>query len=323
MVSIIEPLLSAPRVEAVRILFLTLDQEASDAQHRFNQVMVRANQMVLVAGIASGLLLASGILAARWDSVPWLGWLPTPFGVVGGIAGVFGTMWLHQAKEGQSLRRWMRKRAQAEAARRDYVMALVREPGPPEANPAEIDLAKLDHIRREHIEDQRNYYRRRAAEHRASAERTLRLGGIAAGFGALAAFTAGAAALAEPSAAALGSLSVIGAALATFATAREEIHQDRRNAERYEDARDALTILLGKTGEVGAAIQAGATDALATYVAAAHEALLAEHQQWLAVEERIAGTLDRLEGELARQRKAAQARGASPPAAEPRPAQGG
>lgn len=311
----LERLTSAPRVRTAKELFDTLDAEAIEAQAKFKKAMTRANQMVLVAGISGGLLLASGVLAARFGDEPdwsWLSWLPVLFGVVGGIAGAIATTWLHSARHGDELERWMRKRADAETARRDFFLALVREPVPADMDTIEVALAKLRHVRTQHVEDQRNWFDKRAREHRASADRTLRLGSIAAGLGAVAAFAAGIAAIADTTATALGAFTVVGASLATFATTREEIHQDRRNAERYESARDALTKLLGKIGEVETDIQGGTTVAVEVFVAAVHEQLLAEHQQWLASEARVADTMKRLEDNLAAQRQATRDRHAPP-----------
>ncbi|PIK74150.1 hypothetical protein CS379_04080, partial [Methylobacterium frigidaeris] len=176
------------------------------------------------------------------------------------------------------------------------------------ADPVEVALTKLDLIVTEHVEDQRNWYARRAGEHRESADRSLAIGGIAVGLGAIASFAAGAAATANSIYAALGAFSVIGAALATFASTREEIHQDRRNAERYENARDALDDLLGKVEDVRDTIRKGATDALQAFVLAVHDQFLAEHRQWLQGQERQEAVIGQLEETLSKLRDSTASR---------------
>jgi hypothetical protein len=286
--------------------FRTADADAVEAQAQIKREMSRANTAILVAGVCGGLLLAAGILAealAARGSWAWVASVPVLLGVAGGTAGALGSMWLFRARQGERLRRWMARRAVAETARRAMYMELVTSTAPADADPTEVALAKLDCVLTEHVQDQRAWFDKRAREHRQSADRSLALGSTAVALSAAASLAAGAAAAASPSYAAIGALGVIGAALATFATTREEIHQDRRNAERYENARDALDLLLDKVGDVRQAIRNGATDALPAFVSAVHEQLLAEHREWLQGEERRVAVIGQLEDTLAKLNK--------------------
>ena len=302
----IESLKQISAVKAARRRFDAADAEAIEAQAQFKREMSRANVAVCLAAVCGGLLLAAGILVAAVGDAgarSRLEWIPTALGVAAGLAGVLGSVWLFQARQGERLKRWMNRRATAEAARRALYLELARASPPEGADPIEVALAKLEYILQEHVVEQRDWYARRAREHLASADRSLSLGGIAAGIGAFASFAAGAAAAANPVYAALGTLGVIGAAMASFATGREEIHQDRRNAERYENARDALDDLLGKVDDVKATIRVGDTGALSAFVQAVHEQLMAEHRQWLQGQERREAVTGQLDEALSNMRK--------------------
>jgi hypothetical protein len=308
MAAAIDEMMQAPAVAACHRKLDGLDAEAVEAQEKFKEEMSRANLAICLAALCGGLLLAAGIAAgavARAGPYSWVGWLPTVLGFAGGLAGVLGAMWLFQARQGERLKRWMDRRAAAESARRAMYVEFAKAAPPAGADPIDVALAKLDWIVKSHVEDQRNWYARRAGEHRESAERSLSIGSVAVGLGAIASFAAGAAATANPIYAALGTFSVIGAALATFATSREEIHQDRRNAERYENARDALDDLLGKVGDVRDTIRKGETDALLAFVDAVHEQLLAEHRQWLQGQELQDAVIGKLDEALSKMRERA------------------
>jgi hypothetical protein len=318
MAAAIEELMEVPAVAACRRKFERLDAEALESQAKFKEEMSRANMAICLAALCGGLLLAAGIAAGAINGAgpySWVGWLPTLLGFAGGLAGVLGAMWLFRARQGERLKRWMNRRAAAESARRAMHVELAKAAPPAGADPIDVALTKLDHIVEKHVEDQRNWYERRARQHRESAERSLSIGSVAVGLGAIASFAAGAAATANPIYAVLGTFSVIGAALATFATSREEIHQDRRNAERYENARDALDDLLGKVGVVRDTIRKGETGALVAFVDAVHEQLLAEHRQWLQGQERQEAVLGRLDEALSKLRERPAERESPAPAA--------
>src|SRR5262249_50527367 len=79
----------------------------------------------------------------------------------------------------------------------------------------------------------------------------------------------------------LAALGVAGAALTSFATTRESIGQDARNAERYRPTHAALRRPAARLDDVRAAAAAGNTQAMPEFVAAADQPLPVEHRQWL------------------------------------------
>lgn len=98
--------------------------------------------------------------------------------------------------------------------------------------------------------------------------------------------------------AALGSLAVFGAALQAFAAARESLHQDRRNAERYEHSAQALQGLRERLDDVRGGIAAGSPSVLTEYVTAVQDQLSLEHRQWLEAAENMQAAVARLEKAL-------------------------
>jgi hypothetical protein len=79
----------------------------------------------------------------------------------------------------------------------------------------------------------------------------------------------------------LAALGVLGAALTSFATTRESIGQDARNAERYGRTRAALRRLTTRLDDVREAVAQGNAQALEEFVAAVNEQVSVEHRQWL------------------------------------------
>ena len=205
--------------------------------------------------------------------------LGSAFGILAAISAALAAMWLHQLRGGQYLQRWMSIRAKAESHRIDYfakATASSRWPADPWS-----DLLRLEYFRRYQLDVQRAFLASRGNDHRDQAERTLRLGGIAAGLAALSAALGGVLGATDGNWTALGAVSVISGALSAYAGAREAMSQDRRNAERYERTLDALTKLSARLGETRRAVAQGHRDALHAYVAAVNEQISLEHRQWL------------------------------------------
>jgi hypothetical protein len=101
-------------------------------------------------------------------------------------------------------------------------------------------LLKLEYFRRYQLDVQRTYYRGRGKQHAESASQTLMLGGLAVLAGSVSAGAAGVLGVADVALTAFAALGVVGTALSAFATTREAMNQDRRNAERYTRTHDAL-----------------------------------------------------------------------------------
>jgi hypothetical protein len=192
----------------------------------------------------------------------------------------------------------MSARASAETARLSYFAALA-EPQEAPPDPA-LDLLKLEYFCRHQYQVQCNYYRRRGRQHEQAANRNLSIGSEAVLLSAGAAGVSGfLGASAGGMAAALGAVGVLGAALSSYASAREAAAQNERNAERYARTQAALENLGGeRLDRVRAAVAKGNAPALAEFVAAVNEQISLEHRQWLEGSEATKAAVAKLEDTL-------------------------
>jgi SMODS and SLOG-associating 2TM effector domain 1 len=156
----------------------------------------------------------------------------------------------------------------------------------------------LEYFRRYQLDLQLAYYKTRRSGHRNSAERTLNISAGSVLMAAIASGAAGVLGAQRSEWAALGSLAVFGAALQAFAAAREAIHQDRRNAERYDNSAQALQGLRERLDDVRQGIAAGSASVLGEYVGAVQDQLSLEHRQWLEGAENMQAAVARLEKAL-------------------------
>jgi len=137
----------------------------------------------------------------------------------------------------------------------------------------------------------------RAREHEESADLIVTIGAVGAGmatlFGALGAASDGAWA-------AVGVLSVAGAALGAFAATRELMNDDRRNSERYGRTWEALQSLSARGDDVKQAAAAGDAEVVKEFVSAVNDQVSLEHRQWLEGSESAATALSRLTNALSK-----------------------
>jgi hypothetical protein len=96
----------------------------------------------------------------------------------------------------------------------------------------------------------------------------------------------------------LTALGAVGIALSSYASAQDALHNNRRNAERFERTYETLLELSGKLGAVEEAILAGQADALATFVAAVHERLSLEHRQFVEIGDAQLSAMAKLKEQL-------------------------
>jgi hypothetical protein len=283
---------SAP-VELAR-QYAEADTEALVAERTFKRWVSRANRAVLGTATVSALLMAVALLADR------LGGLAQTALIVLALAGVaaggIASMSLFRVKEGRLLEDWMSARARAETKRLSYFSTIVNSSvGQPDP---QLELLKLEYFRRYQLDHQLAYYKNRRSRHRNSAERTLNISAGSVLMAAIASGAAGVLGAMKSEWAALGSLAVFGAALQAFAAAREAIHQDRRNAERYDNTAQALQGLRERLDDVRQGIAAGSASVLGEYVGAVQDQLSLEHRQWLEGAENMQAAVARLEKAL-------------------------
>jgi hypothetical protein len=302
------------------------DEIAGRARALYRSTLFRANCAVLAATVLGAVMMAAQVLAstcggataepapgsastlpgseATQSMAGWLlscpvdlSWLQPAglaAGIMAGLAAIVSSMWLFKAREGQLLERYLNCRAKAEAERGSYFSAVAAHS--PDDVP--LRLLKLEYFRRYQLDVQRGYFKHASERHATAAERTLRFGAYAVGLSAIPVFFAGSLGMTGEHWTALGAFSVIGAGIGAFTSAHEAMSQNKRNAERYENALEALELLAAKLDDVREAIAAGSADALKAFVAAVNEQLATEHRQWLEAEQNAKKAIEMVESAL-------------------------
>jgi hypothetical protein len=288
-------LLGSARLSIIAKRYKQRDDQAGEAQQEYKWAVERANLAVLATAVFSALMMAAQIVSGEWSLPPWtIGAL----GLLSALCGALATMWLYAVRQGKLLERWMTARANAETARLSYFTA-VAEPGdaPPDAA---LDLLKLEYFCRYQYDVQTSYYRNRGRKHDQAARRNLSIGSAAVLLSAGAAGISGVVgATTNGTATAFGALGVIGAALASYAAARETVSQDQRNAERYDRTHTALESIGGeRLDRVRTAVAQGNAQALIEFVAAVNEQISLEHRQWVESSEATKAAVAKLEDSL-------------------------
>jgi MFS family permease len=285
-------------ITAAATCYEQADRDAGLAQTRFKQVGRRASLAVLLATCVSAALLVIGPLALVFGAVFEKTGL-IACGIAGAVIGGLATMWLARLRDGKLFEEWVTNRATAEMQRLDYFdKVTAAEDGSPDS-PIPLPLLQLEYFRRYQLDVQQAYFSERSQDHRRDAERTLRLAGLAVFLSSVAAGIAGVLGGAlSPVFASIAAVGVVGSALSAFASAREALSQDRRNAERYARTRDALVLLYGRLDAVRKAVAGGDRAPLTAFVIAVHDQLASEHRQWLAGAEGAKEAIAKLEESL-------------------------
>lgn len=272
------------------------DSAAIEAQGAFKAAASRANLSVLAIAV----LGATVMLVALFDAPSTV---LLPLGIAGGAAGAYAAYLTQRLKQTQMFQRWMTARAEAEERRREYFGLVARAEPDVAGTEADVPLVllQLEYFRRYHLDVQIRYYDLRQRSHQREADRTATFAAFAVFLAAL--FTGIGGVLGSgvrPEWAGLAAFGILGAALTSFATTREAIGQDARNAERYSRTRAALRRLSARLDEVREAVATGNGAVLTEFIAAVDEHLSVEHRQWLNDTESTQASLARLEEALVR-----------------------
>lgn len=272
------------------------DAAAIAAQSRYRRAMTCANLGALLTSafgagamgwtiLATNPTLAGGLFANNGSGATALS-----FGAaLSAATGAAGLYWL---RHGRLLENWMGKRAEAETHRIGYFSGLLTRAA---AGSREGALLALEYFRRYHFDVQRTYYHARARQHEASANKTLAIGAAGAFLATLTSFVS---VTASGPMQAVSALGVLGAAIGAYAIGREQMTQDRRNAERYDRTYSALMAITAKLDQVRAAVEAGRPEAAGAFVQAVNEQISNEHRQWLEGQEAAQEALARIETAL-------------------------
>lgn len=281
-------LLKQTQAETSSTRYEISNKKAIERQYRYKACMSRASIAVLTTSTLGACAMALQIL------LPDKPLLISSAGMLAAISGASAGYWLHQVKHEKLLENWMQSRAAAETARLDYFTSIAQSASV-STNPV-LPILSLEFIRRYLLDMQIRYYTTREQDHRISATRTIRIGGLGVGltvFSGTGAFS---------DIRIFGVLAIIGAAISAYSIAREQYLQDNRNAERYDRSLSTLTIFKSKLDHVRNAVAQGNRQALTDFSEALCNHLSLEHRQWLETGEGATSALKRLEETLKKPR---------------------
>ena len=274
-------ILRLPAVVTAAETYERFDAKAKERQHRFKTAANRTNLLILGTAFCGALVVTAGVLKDPLGAQA-AQTLAIGFAVAALVIGAAASAHLYGAKGGNYLAKWMRSRAEAETWRQRYFEEIT-VPSDPDGRPYATYtlLLKLQYFVRYQLAFQLLYYDRRGSEHERSAALGLRFAAVAIGLSAIVTGLAGILSTAHLEFVALGAVGVIASALTAFASARESINQDQRNAERYERTFEILTNLKITLGAVQRGIVRIGPKPLTDFVHAVHEQISLEHRQWL------------------------------------------
>lgn len=284
-------LISSAGARSAAETYARFDRAAIKAQANYRKWMFRANLGALLTSVLSASAMALALLDLDIRPHPAVSY-ETLVSIAAAGAAALGATGLYWLRNGRLLETWMGKRAEAETQRISYFANVVRRAS---EGSSDLALLALEYFRRYHLHVQKTFFFSRARQHEKSAGRTVALG--AAGAGAATLFSILGIA-AEGSWQAVGALSVLGAALGSFAIGREQMTQDRRNAERYDRTYGALVALTYKLDEVREAVENGKAAAANEFAIAVNDQISNEHRQWLEETEATKSAIARIEAAL-------------------------
>ncbi len=272
------------------------DERAREEQARFKQLSSQATWAVFAATISATSVAL--FTAGSNEAVDNVQLIPLFLGIVSLVGGSWAAWALHRVSGGRILECWMQARAAAESDRLGYFNRLVRLVSEQHPDDLQLQMLCLEFFRRYQFTIQQKYYEGRGVQHRHSLKKTVTLGSTAAFI--LAIGSGGAAILGAFQAELLqfAAIGIIGTALATVASRREELNQDERNSERYRRTADLLSHIRERHNEVQEAVARGNIDVLQKYVTAVHEQLSLEHRQWLSETEEMDEAIKSLNASL-------------------------
>ncbi|ARE39468.1 hypothetical protein RGUI_1327 [Rhodovulum sp. P5] len=274
--------------------YTRFDGQANRARSTYMRWMLTTNLGTFLTSVLSAGAMAWGLLGIKHDALTQglLGHGALGLTVAATVSAAVASAGLLMLRQGRLLENWMRKRATAETHRVGYFEGLLKRAS---ETSQDATLLALEYFRRYQFEVQKNYFFHRARDHEASANKTVLVGAIGA---FVATFSNLAGAFSGQGVHATGAISVLGAALGAYAIGREQMTQDRRNAERYDRTYSALVALAGLLDEVREAVSKGNLGLARDFAAAVDEQVTNEHRQWLEATEAAKAALIRIEDAL-------------------------
>lgn len=253
-----------------------LNKRAVEARDRFKETVTRANWAIFVTASLGALLLIKGTLHGLFGG--WDQRLVTATGVVGLLSGGLAAMWLTQVQQGKLADAWTKTRAQAEAKRlayfKDVMAGAPKEP--------QSQLFALEYVRRYLLDNQIDYFRQRGDQHEKIAKSALTTFTRAVFVASTSTALAGLLSAAIDSRwAAIAGIGVVASAFGALAASQSAVNRDRKNADSYRLAQDALEERKLDLDAYRARAADGEQGVLEQFFEPVFVALAADHKAWL------------------------------------------
>ena len=264
------------RPEGLAKMFEDKDHDAIRARDNFKRTASRADFSVFAAGsLAALLVVAVGLRDAYGEEASK--YILASLGIAGVIASSFAAMWVGRARSGKLAQRWSNERANAEARRLSYFKDVMEG-----AHEDPIDrLFAFEYVRRFLLDNQIEYFQGRGLEHEKSAHTALDRSTYATFLASMLTAAGGALAVYFPDLGVVSGFAAVATHLGTYFTSKSETNLDRKNADRYSNVADALTIRRLDLDEYRLRVAEGDPDALIEFYEPIFMALSRDHQQFL------------------------------------------
>ena len=272
--------------------YTRFDGAALEAQHSYRRAMALTNFGALLTSIFGAAAMAWTILGTSLPVFERLSFGATLLSIAAALTAASGAAGLYWLRHGRLLEGWMGKRAEAETHRVHYFEDILARAAEASTDTA---LLALEYFRRYHFDVQRSYYFHRARAHEKSAGVTLAVGAAGAFLATLSSFVSIGA---DGAMQAISAVGICGAAIGAYAIGREQMTQDRRNAERYFRTYSALEAITTKLDAVRLSVETGTPEAARAFATAVNEQVSNEHRQWLEGQKVANEALTRIERAL-------------------------
>ena len=263
------------RPEGLAKMFEDADREAVRASGIFKRTVRRADTAVFIAGSLGALLVVAIGLKDRMGDASSI--VIGVIGVMGALASSLAAMWIGKARDGELAQRWGNERANAEAKRLAFFKDVMAGATP---NPLDRLLA-LEYTRRFLLDNQVAYLRQRGREHERASQRALDRSTAATFISSMLTAAGGLLAFVEPEYGVVAGLAAVASFLGTLFISRSEMNLDRKNADRYRVAADALAERRLDLDTFRTRVATGELTAVEDFFQPVFMALKADHQAFL------------------------------------------
>jgi hypothetical protein len=256
-------------------MYEELNAKAMKAQDNFKNTVKKANIAVFcTTGFGALLLIAAGLQVQLGGFGPLVTKILGPLGI---ISAGLAAMWLNQIREGALSRRWSEARAKAEAKRLTYFKSVMEG-----ASKSPLDqLLTLEYVRRFLLDNQIDYFNNRGEQHNNAADEALKNSTLSVFFSSSLTALAGALSIWQPVFAVIAAFGVIASAYSALVISRSTVNQDRKNADRYETAKDQLSEKKLELDTFRTRIALGDNNAVQEFFAPIFLTLEADHKAFL------------------------------------------